>query len=256
MGKQANRLTVGVLTPHAAPGPEVEIPMMASERLNVVVARISRLDDDTVSQPPSKAADLRTLATASAMRSAVESLREASVDVMAYASTTSGYAIGYAAEVSLVRQLGELAGVPVVSSGLAATQALTAFGVRRVALIHPPWFEEEMTDLGANYFRDREIDTVTLTATSLPKQPELVRPEQVIGYVSNHVDDSTDAIFVAGNGFRAAQTIEELEQRTGQLVLEANQALLWSILSATGSKLQINGYGSLFRTASPSPNSR
>jgi maleate isomerase len=240
-----------VLTPHAASGPEVEIPEMASATLDVVIERISRRPDTTVPnpKPPSAAAHLRTLATPSALRPAVASLREASVDVIAHASTTSGYAIGHAAEANLIRRLRHMAGVPVVTSGLAATQALKAFGVCRVALVHPPWFEEEMADLGARYFRDQEIDVVTLTATPLPKHPDRVRPEHVIDYVSDHVDAATEAVFIAGTGFRAAHAIAELERRTGQLVLEANQVLLWSILAATGAKLQIDGYGRLFRTA-------
>jgi maleate isomerase len=59
------------------------------------------------------------------------------------------------------------------------------------------------------------------------------------------MDASTDAIFIAGNGFRAADTIAELEHRTGQLVLEANQVLLWSILTTTRTNLQITNYGTL-----------
>ncbi|GAA3573354.1 aspartate/glutamate racemase family protein [Kribbella ginsengisoli] len=238
------RLAAGVLTPHAAPGPEVEIPEMASAQVDVVVARVSPPDGTTT--PPSAAADLRALATPSALQPAVESLFDASIDVIAYASTTSGYAIGHAAEAELARRLRRLSGVPVVTSGLAAVHALKAFGVRRVALIHPPWFDDEMADLGTDYFRAQELDAVTLTATSLPKDPTQVRPEQVIEYVSTQVDASTDAIFFAGNGFRAAATIEELERRTGQLVLEANQVLLWSLLIATGSGLRVDGYGSLF----------
>ena len=34
-------IRVGILTPHAAVGPEVELPMMAPERLLTRVARIS-----------------------------------------------------------------------------------------------------------------------------------------------------------------------------------------------------------------------
>jgi maleate isomerase len=213
-----------VLTPHAASGPEVEIPEMASARLDVVVARISRRGDTTVTipTPPSAAGHLRTLATPSSLRSAVASLREASVDVIAYASTTSGYAIGHAAEAKLIRRLRHMAGVPVVTSGLAATQALKTFDVHRVALVHPPWFDEDITDLGARYFRDQEIDVVTLTATPLPKHPDRVRPKQVIDYVSDHADASTEAVFIAGNGFRAAHTIEELERRTGQFGVQVD----------------------------------
>ena len=228
---------------------------MTSATLDVVVARISQGGNTTVTTPgpPSAAAHLRTLATPSALRPAVASLREASVDVIAYASTTSGYAIGPAAEANLIRRLRPMAGVPVVTSGFAVTQALKTFGVRRVALVHPPWFEAEMGDLGARYFRDQEIDAVILTATPLPEHPDRVRPGQVIDYVSDQVDASTEAVFIAGTGFRAADTIEELERRTGQLVLEANQVLLWSILAATGAKLQVDGYGTLFRAAVHGP---
>jgi maleate isomerase len=242
-------LRVGVLTPHAAPGAEVEIPEMTSfAGLDVVVARTSRKGHSTAMRPrqSSTVAHLRTLATPSALHQAVARLRQASVDVIAYASTTSGYAIGHAADVDLTGRLSQMAGVPVVSSGLAATQALKAL-VHRVALIHPPWFEEAFTDLAAAYFRDQGIETVTLTATPLPKDPERVRPGHVIDWVSRHVDPSTEAIFIAGNGFRAARAIEEIERRTGQPVLEANQVLLWSILTTTGTTLNVQGYGRLFR---------
>ncbi|TWD84196.1 hypothetical protein FB561_5371 [Kribbella amoyensis] len=153
-------MRVGVLTPHAAAGPEVELPAIAP--VDVAVARVSQRADTTAAK------DLRALATPSALRPAVAALREAA------------------------------------------------------------------------------IDAVTLTATSLPKQPDQVRPEQVIDFVSDQVDASTEAVFIAGTGFRAAPAIEELEHRTGQLVLEANQVLVWSILAATGTELPVEGYGQLF----------
>jgi maleate isomerase len=239
-------LKLGVLTPHAAPGPEVEIPAMTSGLIDVVVARLG-------GPPPTAAAGLSDLATLSSLQPAIASLHEAAVDVIAYASTTTGYAIGRTAEADLIEHLSELTNVPVVSSGLAAIQALKAFDVRRVALIHPPWFEDEMTQLGATYFRD--FDVTTLTATPLPTRPDQVRPDQVIDYITTHVDASTQAIFIAGNGFRAASTIKTLEHRTNQLVLEANQLLLWSLLTATASPLQITGYGRLFHTTQSPPTS-
>ena len=179
------RLRVGVLTPHVSPGPEVEIPEMAPAGVEVVVAR-----------------------TPGALQPAVARLCEASVDVIAYASTTSGYAIGRAAEVELVERLRQMSNVPVVTSGIAATRALAAFGAHRVAVVHPPWFDDDMGDLAAAYFRGQGFDVVVSTATSLPKDPGRVRPEHVIDWVSSNVDASTEAMFIAGNGFRAARAIE------------------------------------------------
>ncbi|MFI6830808.1 hypothetical protein ACIBG5_27165 [Kribbella sp. NPDC050241] len=209
---------------------------MAPAGVDVVVAR-------TLSRPSGNVPE--------ALQRAVARLCEASVDVIAYASTTTGYAIGRAAEVELVERLRQRSNVPVVTSGIAATQALRAFGVRRVAGVHPPWFDDEMSDLGAAYFRGQGFDVAVSTAASIPKDPEQVRPEHVIDWGSSHVDASTEAIFIAGNGFRAAQAIETLEYRTGQLVLEANQVLLYSILAATRTTLPIDGYGKLLRVNAP-----
>ncbi|TCC52771.1 maleate cis-trans isomerase [Kribbella capetownensis] len=180
-----------------------------------------------------------------ALQPAVARLCEASVDVIAYASTTTGYTIGRAAELELVERLHHLSKLPAVTTGIAATQALGAFGVRRVAVFHPPWFDDDIGDLAAAYFRSQGFDVAVTTATSVPKDPQQVRPEHVIDWVSSHVGTSAEAIFIAGNGFRAAQAIEMLEHRTGQLVVEANQVLLYSILAATRTTLQLDGYGRL-----------
>ncbi len=61
-----------------------------------------------------------------------------------------------------------------------------------------------------------------------------------------------DAVFFGGNGFRAAAAVDELERRTGRLVLSANQVLLWAVLTATGSPLAVTGYGRLLRDRAPS----
>ena len=235
-----------MLTPHVAAGPEVEIPEIVPTGIEVLVARASRREGAT-------AAHLRRLASPAALQRAVARLCDATVDVIAYASTTSGYAIGRAAEVELLERLRRMAGAPVVSSGIAVTQALETFGIHRVAVIHPPWFEDGMVPLGAEYFRARGFDAVMSTAASLPEHPDQVRPEHVIDWVTRNVDGSTEAVFLAGNGLRAARTIEALEQRTGQLVLEANQVLVWSILAAAGRTREIHHFGRLLRTGQTRP---
>ena len=55
-----------------------------------------------------------------------------------------------------------------------------------------------------------------------------------------------DAVFLGGNGFRAAPAVQELEDRLGGLVIEANQVLLWSVLDSAPSSVDIRGFGSLF----------
>jgi maleate isomerase len=76
-----------------------------------------------------------------------------------------------------------------------------------------------------------------------------VEPQDVVSWVEHHVADRAEAVFLAGNGFRAAGAVEELERRTDRLVLEANQALLWGILAATGAGWDLTGYGRLLRAS-------
>jgi hypothetical protein len=85
------RLRVGVLTPHAAVGPEAELPDMASGRVIAVVARVRppRIAADAVRTPPTAASALCALTRGPAIDRAAASIRNESVDAVAFASTES-----------------------------------------------------------------------------------------------------------------------------------------------------------------------
>lgn len=89
--------TVGVLTPHTAPGPELEIPTMSSGRVDVLVSRIP-----VRGGAPEQ---LREGTTPSTLDGAAARLPAMRFDALAYASTSSGYAIGAAGERELVTGL-------------------------------------------------------------------------------------------------------------------------------------------------------
>jgi maleate isomerase len=247
------RLTVGVVTPHAAPGPEVEIPAMTAGQVATVLSRIPGPGDAASTAPPTSLPDLRAAAAPSALDRAAAELLDGSVDALAYASTSSGYSIGFDAEVALVERLAQRWGVPVASSSLATVRALQAFGIERVAVVHPPWFDDETHDSGAAYFRSQGFDAVALRADALPHDPAQVRPGPIVDWVGRHVRDDVESVVFGGNGFRAAGAVERLERRLGCLVLEANQVLLWSILAATRTTLPIQDYGRLLREGHPAP---
>jgi maleate isomerase len=227
-------LRVGVVTPHAAPGPEVELPELAPGRVTVVVARVRPAGAGGSWTPPTSAAGLRALADRSTVDRAAAPFRTGSVDVVAYASTTSGYALGPDGEAALVADLGRSCGVPAVGSGPAAVAALRGCGARRVALVHPPWFDDEIDELGVRYFGDQGFTVSLHKAVDLPDDPARVRTQDIVDRVARHVRGDADAVFLAGTGFRAAGAVEELERRTGRPVVTANQVLLWSVLAAAG----------------------
>jgi hypothetical protein len=59
-----------------------------------------------------------------------------------------------------------------------------------------------------------------------------------------------EAVFIGGNGFRAARAVHHLECRTGRLVLEANQVLLWSVLEKAGAPVAVRGVRDVVRRPS------
>jgi len=231
--------TVGVLTPHTTPGPEVEIPEMSSGRVTALVSRIP--------VPGATPEQLREGTVPSAVDATVAALPLGSLDALAYASTSSGYALGVAGERELVAGLRDRWHLPVVSSSLAAIGALHAYDIERVLLVHPAWFDPEASELGASYFRSAGFDTVAARADSLPDDPAQVRPDAVTEWVVAHLDERVDAVVLGGNGFLAARAVDAIERGSGVLALEANQVLLWAILRETHTALEITGYGRLLR---------
>ena len=247
---EKHHLIVGVVTPHTAAGPEVELPAMTRGGVATVVARTGSppAASHALSRtsPPAHA-ELRASTESAALDLAAVTFRGKTLTAVVHASTTAGYVIGRREEAALIERLSQRFDVPTNASCAAAAAALRTYDIGRVQLVHPPWFGDEFDELGAVYFRSHGFDAVVTKAVGLPNDPARVDPKRVIDWVEHHVEDQTEAVFLAGNGFRAAGAVEELELRTGRLVVEANQALLWGILAGTGREWDVTGHGRLLR---------
>jgi maleate isomerase len=130
-------------------------------------------------------------------------------------------------------------------------RALRVLDVERVALIGAPWFEPEFNELGAEYFRSQGFDVVSSTSADLSQDPSRIEPAAVHEWTRRHVGDDAEAVFIGGNGFRAAGAIEGLEAALGRPVLTSNQVLLWSILSQVAATVTVRGFGRLFADDEP-----
>jgi maleate isomerase len=234
-------ISVGVLTPHVAVGPEEELPLMAPGMVATKVERIS-------SGSAGPAADLHALTRPPILDDAAEALASGGVDAIVHASTSSAYAIGFDDEVAMVSRLSRRVDLPVVATCASAVIALRRFGVERLALVHPPWFDDDLNDLGTAYFRSRGLAVVMSASADLSQDPRRIEPADVLDWASSHVPDDADGVFIGGNGFRAAGAIEELEAALARPVLESNQVLLWNVIAQTGIGLEVRGYGQLLRS--------
>jgi maleate isomerase len=239
-------IRIGVLTPHAAIGPEAEFPAMAPGRVVSCVARVPS-DAATVVGPgstPTGPSELRALTAPELIDPAAELL--GAVDVIGYASTSSAYATGFDAEVALLSRLSRRVGIPVLATCASAVLALQVLDVERIALVDPPWFDAELNELGAAYFRSQGFDVVSSASADLSQDPRQIDAASVFEWTFRHVSDDVEAVFMGGNGFRAAGAIAPLEDALGRPVLTSNQALLWNLLAHAGARFRIRGYGQLF----------
>jgi maleate isomerase len=238
----AKVLRVGVLTPHAATGPEEELPAMAPGRVLTCVARVSADDGANPTTP----AGLPTTTTAPPLDETVVMLGRGSLDVIAYASTSSAYVIGFDAEGAVVSRLSQLVGTPVLATCASAADALRVLGVHRIALVHPPWFDAELNELGAVYFQRAGFDVLSSTSAAGSQDPDRIDVVGVCEWTARHVSDDAEAVFIGGNGYRVVGAIAALEAAIGRPVLTSNQVLLWNVMAHADTALEVSGYGRLF----------
>lgn len=244
---------LGIVVPHADVGPESELRAMAPPRLSVHAARLHFAAmraggemDPTIPHDP-----VRAFTEPPYVDECVSLLAQAPLDVIACGFTSSAYKHGVAGERSLVDRLSEQSrGMPVISTCLAAEQALRALGVDTLALINPPWFDDELDAAGGAYFADRGFEVVHHAACGLPSGQPHINPAALFDWV-RRVAGAASGVFIAGNGLRAVGTIAALEEALGVPVLTANQVLLWKAMRLTGFTSSVPGYGSLFNVHVP-----
>jgi len=205
------------------------------------------------SRVPRKRGDARSFAEPPHVDTAVELLSGLKPSAILYAFTSSSYALGAEAEGPLRARLETRAqGIPVVLTTQAATEALRILEVRRVALVHPPWFSEEVNGQGRDYFRSRGFEVVSCARMTPLRQFTEVPPTEVYDWTKANVAGAAEAVLIAGNGLRAVGVIQALEETLGKPVLTANQVIFWQALRLVGMTSKVRHYGRVFtRSAAP-----
>lgn len=162
-------------------------------------------------------APVRAFAGPPGVDDAVGLLAAAPVQAIGFGFTSSAYVIGAAGEEAMLARLSERAGgLPVVAPCAAAAEALRAFDSERVAVISPPWFDSELTELGAGYYRAAGFDVVFSASADLPSDQHMIEPGDLYAWAVRNVPDDADAVTIGGNGFRAVGVIEALEAELGR----------------------------------------
>ncbi|MBQ1090519.1 MULTISPECIES: maleate cis-trans isomerase family protein [Streptomyces] len=246
---------IGVVVPHADVGPEAEFQAIAPEEVSVHGSRVhfgamragGEMDPKIPHDP------VRAFVQPPHIDDAVELLAASPLDAIALGFTSSAYVLRASGEKSLLDRLARRArGIPLTSTTVAAVTGLTALGARKVAVVNPPWFDDQLSRLGADYFTEQGFTVVHHGPCGLPSDQKLITPQALSAWIRTTVaGHRPDAVLVAGNGIRAVGVIDALEQDLHLAVLTANQVLFWHALHLAGASRtarKITGYGQLFDT--------
>jgi len=248
------RARIGILVPHFDLGSEVEFGAMAPDGVTIHSTRV-RLGvtmPGATSDPGIALAPVRAFAEPPAIDDAAELLAGAPLQAIAYGFFSSSYVLGVDGDRALKARLEKRTrDIPVVIPGLAALLALRALGVRRLALVDPPWFPLELTRMGAEYFSRQQIEVVYAAPASLTSSQHDQHPGRLYEWVKKNLPANADAVLTGGNGFRAVGAIEALEEDTGRFVLTANQVTFWNALRYAGLRTPVTHYGRLFAESLP-----
>jgi maleate isomerase len=239
------RARIGLLTPNDDAVPESEFWTLAPLGVSVHVSRVLLTNTRTYSDPP-HADDAVALLAALPMQAIV------------FVFTTTSYILGPDGEQALKARLEKRSnGIPVWTTGAAAVAGFRALGVRRIALIHPPWFANDENELGVAYFRNQGFDVVYASQMDLrglpiakPTDPlrkfTEIYPAEIYEFARKNVPATAEAVFFGGNGFRAIGAIAALEEELGVPVLTGNQVAFWYALRQAGVREPVSGYGRVF----------
>jgi len=242
---------IGVLTPDFDPVPESEMWAMAPQGVSIHTARVYWQQAASARQGLVPR-DAGGFAQPPHVDNAVAQLVDLAPRVILFAFTSSSYVLGATSDDDVRARLEDRSRkIPVLLTCPAATDALRTLGVRRVALIHPPWFTEEVNGQGLNYFRSQGFEVVRSTVLSPSRSFTEVPPAEVYGWARRNVPDVAEAVFIGGNGFRAIGAIHALEEALHRPILTANQVLFWQALRRVGVTSKVTHYGRIFSESRP-----
>jgi maleate isomerase len=231
-----SRARIGVLTPDFDPVPESEIAAMAPRGISVHASRIPRRP-----QP-------RGYSDAPYVDDAVDRLAELAPPVILFGYSSSSYFMERKDEDALRTRLErKVAGTNLILPTLATVGALRALQVKRIAIMHPPWFSAETNANGERYYRGHGFEVVRCERMMPARKFTEVQPTEVFERAKALVPSDAEALVIAGNGLRAVGTIAALEADLKRPVVTANQVLLWAALRHLGGANSVTLYGRIFQ---------
>lgn len=168
----------------------------------------------------------------------------AGLAAICFACTSASVTLGDAAVARMIHEARP--GVPVVTPSHAALAALSAMGVRRVALLTP--YLVATTEPMAAYFEENGLTIIRAACFDLADDRDMARvtADSIVAAAVALDSPEVEAVFISCTALPAAATLARIEAATGKPAVSSNQAALWAMRALAGLTRRPKGAGRLF----------
>lgn len=225
----------GLLVPSSNSTQEPEFSQALPSFVSLHTGRLSwsRIDADTV------------------MRSVEElefesrKLADADVDVIVLGIAAASVALGKGYDEKLIERMEKASGKPATTAATAFRHALTALGIKRVA-IAAPWSEAINVTL-VNFLVENGFEVIHSEVMGYVQNAELGRVDPESAYTFGRRADraEAEAVIIPGGNWPTMSIAGRLEGDLGKPVLTNNCVCIWDALKKIGCHTSIPGYGRL-----------
>lgn len=172
-------------------------------------------------------------------------LADADVDVIVLGIAAASVALGKGYDEKLIERMEKASGKPATTSATAFRHALSALGIKRVA-IAAPW-NEAINITMVNFLEQNGFTVVHSELMGYVQNTELGRVDPESAYTFGRQADRADAeaVIIPGGNWPTMSIAGRLETDLGKPVLTNNCVCIWDALKIIGCHTSIPGYGRL-----------
>lgn len=189
------------------------------------------------------------------MADSLASVREAasllvpheSLDGIAYGCTSHSFLADECALAGAVD--GVRPGIPFHTPRSTAVRALQHLALKRIALLTP--YEDELNSAVAVRLGKEGVTVAEAGSFYCASDCEIARlpPERIARAAEQLLKDGdAEGIFIACNALQCGPVIDQIEEKTGKVVVASTQAMVWGLLRSSEYASPSYGYGKLLRT--------
>ena len=166
------------------------------------------------------------------------------LDCVAYGCTSGTIAAGYSSIVEKVNSVKP--NTKVTTPITSAIKALKTLKINKLSIFTP--YTDEINQSVINYFKKENINITELSYFDIASDLDIgkVDPSYLLDVLNKNNLGNSDALFVSCTALPVLSIIQDLEKKTGKIVLSSNQTLIWDTLKQINFKNEVAGYGELF----------